>query len=217
MRKHATSPFKPMTAVCRIEARHDPAGNRDRLYISMIEEGAHPRHPVSDAELVDALRRSRYNKGEPHVADFGACTKDTTATSRAWRFFGERRRITKKITRPLRRNSARFESMQPRTHRRTSRVANRELLKRAIRALTATKRIGHGIGMARAEPPSLNEVETDPPSGNDPGFRTQSKIGEERCGHLEEDVSDTEKGPEFLTNVAGFSALSRNHGPQRIL
>ena len=46
----------------------------DRLYISMIEEGAHPRHPgflmLNSSTRYD---ERRYNKGDRMIADFGAC------------------------------------------------------------------------------------------------------------------------------------------------
>src|SRR5207247_10522590 len=55
-----------------------------------------------------------------------------------------------------------FDVMQPDTPiAELSRVANRELVKRGYQAVDSPKRIGHGIGMARAEPPSLNEVEKE--------------------------------------------------------
>ena len=87
-----------------------------------------------------------------------------------------------------------------------SRVANRELVKRGYQAVDSPKRIGHGIGMSRAEPPSLNEVETEIYR---PGMvlALEPKVRSEKSQvHLEEDVLITEKGPEFLT--AGCRDLS---------
>jgi methionine aminopeptidase len=81
-----------------------------------------------------------------------------------------------------------------------SRVATRELIKRGYQAVDSPKRIGHGIGMARAEPPSLNEVETEL---HRPGMilALEPKVRSEKSAvHLEEDVLITEKGPEFLTS-----------------
>jgi Xaa-Pro aminopeptidase len=93
-----------------------------------------------------------------------------------------------------------FESMRPGTPiAELSRVANRELVKRGYQAVDSPKRIGHGIGMARAEPPSLNEVETEI---HRPGMilALEPKVRSEKSAvHLEEDVLITEKGPEFLT------------------
>ena len=60
--------------------------------------------------------------------------------------------------------------------------------------------------MARAEPPSLNEVETEIYR---PGMvlALEPKVRSEKSQvHLEEDVLITEKGPEFLT--AGCRDLS---------
>ena len=79
-------------------------------------------------------------------------------------------------------------------------AAIRELLKRGYQSVDSPKRIGHGIGMARAEPPSLNEVETEL---HRPGMilALEPKVRSEKSAvHLEEDVLITEKGPEFLTN-----------------
>ena len=82
---------------------------------------------------------------------------------------------------------------------RVSRVANRELIKRGYQAVDSPKRIGHGIGMSRAEPPSLNEVETELYR---PGMvlALEPKVRSEKSAvHLEEDLLITDKGPEFLT------------------
>jgi Xaa-Pro aminopeptidase len=72
-------------------------------------------------------------------------------------------------------------------------------LKRGYQAVDSPKRIGHGIGMSRAEPPSLNEVETEI---HRPGMilALEPKVRSDKSAvHLEEDVLITEKGPEFLT------------------
>jgi Xaa-Pro aminopeptidase len=93
-----------------------------------------------------------------------------------------------------------FESMKPGTPiAEVSRVANRELVKRGYQAVDSPKRIGHGIGMSRAEPPSLNEVETELYR---PGMvlALEPKVRSEKSAvHLEEDVLISENGPEFLT------------------
>ncbi|MGB7947601.1 MAG: M24 family metallopeptidase, partial [Candidatus Binatia bacterium] len=93
-----------------------------------------------------------------------------------------------------------FDSMQPNTPiAELSRVANRELVKRRYQAVESPKRIGHGIGMSRAEPPSLNEVETEL---HRPGMilALEPKVRSEKSAvHLEEDVLITDQGPEFLT------------------
>ena len=80
-----------------------------------------------------------------------------------------------------------------------SRVANRELVKRGYEPVDSPKRIGHGIGMSRAEPPSLNEVEKELYR---PGMvlALEPKVRSEKSAvHLEEDLLITEKGPQFLT------------------
>ena len=75
-----------------------------------------------------------------------------------------------------------------------SRVANRELIKRGYQAVDSPKRIGHGIGMSRAEPPSFNEVETEiyrPGHGARAG--TQSALGKKR-GAFRRRCADHGKG-----------------------
>ena len=175
----------------------------DRLYISMIEEGAHPRHPgflmLNSSTRYDDRR---YNKGDRMVADFGACYEGYYGDITRMAIFGEPTADHKKdhetacdVIQLC------FESMQPGTPiAELSRVANRELLKRGYQEVDSPKRIGHGIGMARAEPPSLNEVETEI---HRPGMilALEPKVRSEKSAvHLEEDVLITEKGPEFLTN-----------------
>jgi Xaa-Pro aminopeptidase len=64
------------------------------------------------------------------------------------------------------------------------------------------KRIGHGIGLARAEPPSLNEVEK---AVHRPGMilALEPKVRTAKGSvHLEEDVLVTEDGGELLTTGA---------------
>jgi Xaa-Pro dipeptidase len=174
----------------------------DRLYISMIEEGAHPRHPgflmLNSSTRYDDRR---YNQGDRMVADFGACYEGYYGDITRMAIFGaptaEHKKDHETACDVI---QLCFESMQPGTPiAELSRVANRELVKRGYQAVDSPKRIGHGIGMARAEPPSLNEVETEL---HRPGMilALEPKVRSEKSAvHLEEDVLITEKGPEFLT------------------
>ncbi|MCE3242094.1 MAG: aminopeptidase family protein, partial [Deltaproteobacteria bacterium] len=174
----------------------------DRLFISMIEEGAHPRHPgflmLNSSTRYDDRR---YNQGDRMIADFGACYEGYYGDVTRMTIFGEPAAEHKKdhetacdVIELC------FESMQPGTPiAEVSRVANRELVKRGYHAVESPKRIGHGIGMSRAEPPSLNEVETELYR---PGMvlALEPKVRSEKSAvHLEEDVLITEKGPVFLT------------------
>jgi Xaa-Pro dipeptidase len=174
----------------------------DRLYISMIEEGAHPRHPGflmlnSSTRYDDRC----YERGDRMVADFGACYEGYYGDITRMAIFGEptpeHRRDHQTACDVI---QLCFESMQPGTPlAEISRIANRELVKRGYQPVESPKRIGHGIGMARAEPPSLNEVETETYR---PGMilALEPKVRSEKSAvHLEEDVLITEKGPEFLT------------------
>ncbi|HEX5605670.1 MAG TPA: Xaa-Pro peptidase family protein [Candidatus Binatia bacterium] len=181
----------------------------DRLYISMIEEGAHPRHP--GFLMLNASTRyddRRYNQGDRMIADFGACYEGYYGDVTRMAIFGaptdEQRRDHETACDVIDRC---FESMQPGTPlAEASRVANRELIKRGYEAVESPKRIGHGIGMSRAEPPSLNEVETEIYR---PGMvlALEPKVRSAKSAvHLEEDILITDKGPEFLT--AGREILS---------
>jgi len=175
----------------------------DRLYISMIEEGAHPRHP--GFLMLNASTRyddRRYNKGDRMIADFGACYEGYYGDVTRHAIFGE-------PTEEQRKDHETacdvidlcFESMRPGTPiAEVSRVANRELVKRGYEAVDSPKRIGHGIGMSRAEPPSLNEVETELYR---PGMvlALEPKVRSAKSAvHLEEDILITDKGQEFLTS-----------------
>ena len=174
----------------------------DRLYISMIEEGAYPRHPgflmLNSSTRYDDRR---YERGDRMVADFGACYEGYYGDITRMAIFGAATAEYKKdhetacdVIELC------FESMQPGAPlAEVSRIANRELVKRGYHAVESPKRIGHGIGMARAEPPSLNEVETE---SYRPGMilALEPKVRSEKNAiHLEEDVLITETGPEFLT------------------
>lgn len=174
----------------------------DRLYISMIEEGAHPRHPgflmLNSSTRYDDRR---YEKGDRMVADFGACYEGYYGDITRMAIFGQPTADHKKdhqtacdVIQLC------FDSMQPGSPiDELSRVANRELLKRGYQSVDSPKRIGHGIGLARAEPPSLNEVETEL---HRPGMilALEPKVRSDKSAvHLEEDVLITGRGPEFLT------------------
>ncbi len=174
----------------------------DKLYISMIEEGAHPRHPgflmLNSSTRYDDRR---YNKGDRMIADFGACYEGYYGDITRMAIFGPASEDQKKDHRmACDVIQLCFDVMQPDTPiAELSRVANRELVKRGYQAVDSPKRIGHGIGMARAEPPSLNEVEKEL---HRPGMilALEPKVRSEKSAvHLEEDVLITERGPEFLT------------------
>ena len=174
----------------------------DRLYISMIEEGAHPRHPgflmLNSSTRYDDRR---YERGDRMVADFGACYEGYYGDITRMAIFGaataEHKKDHETACDVI---ELCFESMQPGAPlAEISRIANRELVKRGYHAVESPKRIGHGIGMARAEPPSLNEVEKEIYR---PGMvlALEPKVRSEKSAvHLEEDVLITESGPEFLT------------------
>jgi len=174
----------------------------DKLYISMIEEGAHPRHP--GFLMLNASTRyddRRYDKGDRMIADFGACYEGYYGDITRMLIFGPASEEQKKDHRmACDVIQLCFDAMQPDTPiAELSRVANRELVKRGYQAVDSPKRIGHGIGMARAEPPSLNEVEKEL---HRPGMilALEPKVRSEKSAvHLEEDVLITERGPEFLT------------------
>jgi Xaa-Pro dipeptidase len=184
----------------------------DRLFISMIEEGAHPRHP--GFLMLNASTRyddRRYEKGDRMVADFGACYEGYYGDVTRQAIFGaptdEHKRDHEMACDVIDRC---FESMKPGgAIAEVSRIANRELVKRGCQAVDSPKRIGHGIGMSRAEPPSLNEVETEVYR---PGMvlALEPKVRSEKSAvHLEEDILITERGAEFLTTGRRELAIIR--------
>jgi Xaa-Pro aminopeptidase len=174
----------------------------DRLFISMIEEGAHPRHP--GFLMLNASTRyddRRYEKGDRMVADLGACYEgyygDITRQSVFGKPTDEHRRDHEANCDVIDRC---FESMKVGgAIAEVARVANRELVKRGYQAVESPKRIGHGIGMSRAEPPSLNEVESEVYR---PGMvlALEPKVRSATSAvHMEEDILITDRGAEFLT------------------
>jgi Xaa-Pro aminopeptidase len=143
----------------------------------------------------------RYNKGDRMIADFGACYEGYYGDVTRMAIFGaptdEHRRDHETACDVI---DLCFESMRPDTAlAEVSRVANRELVKRGYETVESPKRIGHGIGMSRAEPPSLNEVETELYR---PGMvlALEPKVRSAKSAvHLEEDILITDKGQQFLT------------------
>lgn len=175
----------------------------EKLYIAMIEEGAHPRHPgflmLNSSTTYDDRR---YENGDRMIADFGACYEGYYGDITRMAIFGqptdEQKRDHRTACDVI---QLCFDAMQPGMPiAELSRIANRELEKRGYQRIDSPKRIGHGIGMARAEPPSLNEVEKEL---HRPGMilALEPKVRSAKSAvHLEEDVLITEQGPKFLTS-----------------
>ncbi|MBI4528073.1 MAG: M24 family metallopeptidase, partial [Deltaproteobacteria bacterium] len=173
------------------------------LYIAMIEEGAHPRHPgFLMLNASTAYDDRRYQKGDRMIADFGACCEGYYGDITRMAIFGQPS-VEQKTEHRTARDLVQlcFEAMKPGAPiAELSRIANRELERRGYQKVESPKRIGHGIGMARAEPPSLNEVETEL---HRPGMilALEPKVRSAKASvHLEEDVLITENGAEFLTS-----------------
>ena len=175
----------------------------EKLYTSMIEEGAHPRHPgFLMLNSSTAYDDRSYEKGARMIADFGACYEGYYGDITRMAIFGEPTEEQKKDHRTACDViQLCFDAMQPGTPiAELSRIANRALENRGYQRVDSPKRIGHGIGMARAEPPSLNEVEKEL---HRPGMilALEPKVRSAKSAvHLEEDVLITEQGPEFLTS-----------------
>jgi Xaa-Pro aminopeptidase len=177
-----------------------------RLFIAMIDEGANPRTPgFLMLNSSTAYDDRRYQRGDRMVADFGACYEGYFGDITRMAIFGspsaEQKREHQAAWDLIRRC---FETMKPGTPiAELSRIANRELQSRGYPVVESPKRIGHGIGLARAEPPSLNEVER---AVHQPGMilALEPKVRTPKGSvHLEEDVLITETGAEFLTSGAG--------------
>ncbi len=176
-----------------------------RLYIAMIEEGAHPRHPgFLMLNSSTAYDDRRYQKGDRMIADFGACYEGYYGDITRMAIFGQPS-AEQKVEHQAACDVIQlcFEAMKPGAPiADLPRIANRELEKRGYLKVESPKRIGHGIGLARAEPPSLNEVEK---VLHRPGMilALEPKVRSEKGSvHLEEDVLIAESGPEFLTSGA---------------
>ena len=177
----------------------------ERLFIAMIEEGANPRIPgFLMLNASTAYDERRYEKGDRMIADFGACYEGYFGDITRMAIFGPPTTDQKKehqVACDLIRRCG--EAMKPGTSiAELSRIANRELQQRGYPIVESPKRIGHGIGLARAEPPSLNEVEK---AVHTPGMilALEPKVRTAKGSvHLEEDVLITENGAEFLTSGA---------------
>lgn len=178
----------------------------ERLFIAMIEEGANPRTPgFLMLNASTAYDDRRYERGDRMVADFGACYAGYFGDITRMAIFGtpsaEQKKEHQAAWDLIRRC---FDAMKPGTPiAELSRIANRELERRGYPKVESPKRIGHGIGLARAEPPSLNEVEK---ALHRPGMilALEPKVRTEKGSvHLEEDVLINEGGPELLTSGAG--------------
>ncbi len=177
----------------------------ERLFIAMIEEGANPRTPgflmLNASTLYDDRR---YEKGDRMVADFGACASGYFGDITRMAIFGspsaEQKKEHEVVCDLIKRCSEKMKPGDPIAE--LPRIANRELGRRGYPRVESPKRIGHGIGLARAEPPSLNEVEK---AVHMPGMilALEPKLRTEKGSvHLEEDILITEKGAEFLTSGA---------------
>lgn len=174
----------------------------ERLFVAMIEEGAHPRHPgFLMLNASTAYDDRRYEQGDRMVADFGACYQGYFGDITRMAVFGDATPEQKKeheLAVHLIRECA--AGMKPRTPiSEIPRIANRELKKHAYPEVESPKRIGHGIGLARAEPPSISEVER---WSHEPGMilAIEPKVRTPNASvHLEEDVLITAEGAEFLT------------------
>lgn len=181
----------------------------ERLYIAMIEEGAHPRHP--GFLMLNASTKydeRRYEKGDRMIADFGACYAGYYGDITRMAIFGAPSADQEKehgLALHLIRECVKI--MKPGTPiAQIPRVANAELTRNGYPEVASPKRIGHGIGMARAEPPSISEAEV---LNVEPGMvlAIEPKVRIPGASvHLEEDVFITADGAEPLT--AGADVLN---------
>ena len=174
----------------------------ERLYIAMIEEGAHPRHP--GFLMLNASTKydeRRYEKGDRLIADFGACYEGYYGDITRQAIFGAPSADqTKEHALALHLIQECVKVMTPGTPiAEIPRVANAELKKNGYPEVESPKRIGHGIGMARAEPPSISEAEVrNCEVGMVLAIEPKVRIPGASI-HLEEDVFITPDGAEPLT------------------
>ena len=174
----------------------------ERLYITMIEEGAHPRHP--GFLMLNASTKydeRRYEKGDRLIADFGACYEGYYGDITRQAIFGAPSADqTKEHGLALHLIQECVKVMKPGTPiSEIPRAANAELKKNGYPEVESPKRIGHGIGMARAEPPSISEAEVRTVEvGMVLAIEPKVRIPGASI-HLEEDVFITADGAEPLT------------------
>ncbi len=181
----------------------------ERLYIAMIEEGAHPRHP--GFLMLNASTKydeRRYEKGDRMIADFGACCEGYYGDITRMAIFGAPSAgQTREHGLALHLIRECVAVMKPGTPiSEIPRVANAELKKNGYPEVASPKRIGHGIGMARAEPPSISEAEVRTvEAGMVLAIEPKVRIPGASV-HLEEDIFITADGAEPLT--AGAERLN---------
>ncbi|MDE0030637.1 MAG: Xaa-Pro peptidase family protein [Deltaproteobacteria bacterium] len=174
----------------------------ERLYIAMIEEGAHPRHP--GFLMLNASTKydeRRYEKGDRMIADFGACYEGYYGDITRQAIFGAPSADqTKEHALALHLIQQCKKVMKPgNSIAEIPRVANAELKRNGYPEVESPKRIGHGIGMARAEPPSISEAEVrNVEVGMVLAIEPKVRIPGASI-HLEEDVFITADGAEPLT------------------
>ena len=174
----------------------------ERLYIAMIEEGAHPRHP--GFLMLNASTKydeRRYEKGDRMIADFGACYEGYYGDITRMAIFGAPNADqTKEHGLALHLIRECVKVMKPGAPiSDIPKAANAELKRNGYPEVASPKRIGHGIGMARAEPPSISEAEV---RTVEPGMvlAIEPKVRIPGASvHLEEDVFITADGAEPLT------------------
>ena len=174
----------------------------ERLYIAMTQEGAHPRHP--GFLMLNASTKydeRRYEKGDRLIADFGACYEGYYGDITRQAIFGAPSADqTKEHGLALHLIRECVKVMKPGTPiSEIPRVANAELKKNGYPEVESPKRIGHGIGMARAEPPSISEAEVRTVEvGMVLAIEPKVRIPGASI-HLEEDVFITADGAEPLS------------------
>jgi len=174
----------------------------ERIYIAMIEEGAHPRHP--GFLMLNASTKydeRRYEKGDRLIADFGACYEGYYGDITRQAVFGAPSADqTKEHGLALHLIQECKKVMKPGNPiAEIPRVANAELKRNGYPEVESPKRIGHGIGMARAEPPSISEAEVrNVEVGMVLAIEPKVRIPGASI-HLEEDVFITADGAEPLT------------------
>ena len=168
----------------------------------MIEEGAHPRHP--GFLMLNASTKydeRRYEKGDRLIADFGACYEGYYGDITRQAIFGPPSADqTKEHGLALHLIQECKKVMKPGTPiSEIPRAANAELKRNGYPEVDSPKRIGHGIGMARAEPPSISEAEVRTVEvGMVLAIEPKVRIPGASI-HLEEDVFITAEGAEPLT------------------
>ncbi|MBI4280335.1 MAG: aminopeptidase P family protein [Armatimonadetes bacterium] len=175
------------------------------LTTAMIEAGGDLHVTGHVSLLLEGEQQHTYVPGERLWCDFGACYRGYHGDIARQAVFGKPtdqqlrdHALIWRITRAC------IDAIRPGARASdVARACNREMERAGLPPLTGSKRVGHGLGLAVAEPPSLSLADDtilEPGMVLTPEPRYFLPSGERI--HIEEDVVVTEDGCDLLTTGA---------------